>query len=202
MPSRPSGATMPSAMSATSPTRFWCEQFIAPGWNAVIWLSSRSVMMNACAVYVPGNRAHAVASRSPSAARRSRYGAPSSPMRRHHHRLAAESPSGCTRCCRRSRPTRAASRRSERHRQHVRLLGQDVAGEAVGKHHDGVVGERTADQGARAGHGRWGFVNGVRGAKCTPAPRAGAAALACTVGRRGGATAGGGAVSPCRSRGR
>ena len=37
---------------ATSSTRFSCERFIAPGWNAVIWLSSRSVMMNACAVNV------------------------------------------------------------------------------------------------------------------------------------------------------
>ena len=31
--------------------------------------------------------------------------------RRHHHRLAADAPSGCRRCCPRSRPTRGASRR-------------------------------------------------------------------------------------------
>ena len=30
--------------------------FIAPGWKAVIWLSSRSVVMNACAVNWPGMR--------------------------------------------------------------------------------------------------------------------------------------------------
>ena len=36
-----------------SSTWFWCEWFIAPGWNAVIWLSSRSVVMKACAVNWP-----------------------------------------------------------------------------------------------------------------------------------------------------
>ncbi|MNC86847.1 hypothetical protein D3C83_25320 [compost metagenome] len=52
MPSRPSGATMPSLTFFASPTWFSCEWFIAPGWNAVIWLSSRSVVMKACAVKV------------------------------------------------------------------------------------------------------------------------------------------------------
>ena len=33
--------------------------------------------------------------------------------------------------------------------QHVNLVGQDVRGEAVRKHHDGVVGERAAHEGAR-----------------------------------------------------
>ena len=51
MPSRPSGATTPSEMPAPSGTRLRCDWLIAPGWNAVIWLSSRSVVMNACAVY-------------------------------------------------------------------------------------------------------------------------------------------------------
>ena len=51
MPSRPSGATTPSVMPAPEGTRLTCEWLIAPGWNAVIWLSSRSVVMNACAVY-------------------------------------------------------------------------------------------------------------------------------------------------------
>jgi hypothetical protein len=36
--------------AAASRTWFRCEWFIAPGWNAVIWLSSRSVVMKACAV--------------------------------------------------------------------------------------------------------------------------------------------------------
>ena len=37
--------------SATSRTWFSYERIIAPGWKAVIWLLSRSVVMNACAVY-------------------------------------------------------------------------------------------------------------------------------------------------------
>ena len=34
----------------------------------------------------------------------------------------------------------------ERHRQHPQLLRQDVTGKLVREHHDGVVGQRTADQ--------------------------------------------------------
>ena len=50
MPSRPSGATMPKVMPGTSFTWFSCERIIAPGWKAVIWLLSWSVVMNACGV--------------------------------------------------------------------------------------------------------------------------------------------------------
>ncbi len=45
----PFGATMPQAAGPAAATS-WARD-IAPGWNAVIWLSDRSVVMNACAVY-------------------------------------------------------------------------------------------------------------------------------------------------------
>ena len=48
--SRPSGATIASARSARAGTSISCADCIAPGWKAVIWLLSRSVMMNAWAV--------------------------------------------------------------------------------------------------------------------------------------------------------
>ena len=48
--SRVSGATMPNFASLTAATSMSTERTIAPGWNAVIWLSSRSVVMYACAV--------------------------------------------------------------------------------------------------------------------------------------------------------
>ena len=41
---------MPSAISRASLTRFSWLCCMAPGWKAVIWLSSRSVVMKACAV--------------------------------------------------------------------------------------------------------------------------------------------------------
>ncbi len=50
MPSRPSGATMPIATSPRVRHLVQCDCPIAPGWKAVIWLLSRSVVMNACAV--------------------------------------------------------------------------------------------------------------------------------------------------------
>ena len=50
MPWRPSGETMPSVASGASAMRFRWEKDMAPGWNAVIWLSSMSVVMKACAV--------------------------------------------------------------------------------------------------------------------------------------------------------
>ncbi len=41
---------MPMRMSSRAGTGVWCACCIAPGWKAVIWLLSRSVMMIACAV--------------------------------------------------------------------------------------------------------------------------------------------------------
>ncbi len=48
--SRPSGATMPIFRSDRGGTAVSCAFCIAPGWKAVIWLLSVSVMMIACAV--------------------------------------------------------------------------------------------------------------------------------------------------------
>ena len=40
MPSRPSGETMPKVMPAWAGMVFRCDSCMAPGWKAVIWLSS------------------------------------------------------------------------------------------------------------------------------------------------------------------
>ena len=50
----------------------------------------------------------------------------------------------------------AQLRHQERHVQHVDLVGQDVIGEAVAEHHDGVEGHRAADQDAPPQRGRSG----------------------------------------------
>ena len=71
MPSAPSGETMPSFAPAAVRTSFRWEWNIAPGWKAVIWLSSRSVVMKACAVKVPGT-SRTKSSRKPSARMRAR----------------------------------------------------------------------------------------------------------------------------------
>ena len=49
MPSRLSGAITPIDIPSFAGTLIFHEWFIAPGWNAVIWLESRSVVMKACA---------------------------------------------------------------------------------------------------------------------------------------------------------
>jgi hypothetical protein len=48
--SRPSGEMMATAMSVRAGTGLSWAMDMAPGWNAVIWLLSRSVMIMACAV--------------------------------------------------------------------------------------------------------------------------------------------------------
>ena len=48
--SRPSGATTASEYARSVGIAISCARLIAPGWNAVIWLSSMSVVMYACAV--------------------------------------------------------------------------------------------------------------------------------------------------------
>ena len=69
--------------------------------------------------------------------------------RRHHDRLAAQRLQVVRDVAGAAAPFAAHLADLERHRQHVRLLGQDVPREAIGEHHDGVVGERAADQRAR-----------------------------------------------------
>jgi hypothetical protein len=64
----PFGATMPHAAGPRASTS--CARDIAPGWNAVIWLSARSVVMNACAVYRSSQRSTEAVS-MPRAASRS-----------------------------------------------------------------------------------------------------------------------------------
>ena len=45
IPSRPSGAQTPIEMLPSAGTGCSPEWVIAPGWNAVSWLASRSVVM-------------------------------------------------------------------------------------------------------------------------------------------------------------
>ena len=102
-------------------------------------------MMNACAVYVPGDVAHAVdrdaERREPLAVRRAVVA-----DRRHHDRLAAERLQVVRDVAGAAAPLAAHLADLERHRQHVRLVGQDVPREVIGEHHDGVEGERAADE--------------------------------------------------------
>ena len=102
-------------------------------------------MMNACAVYVSGT-VRTPSMPMPSVARRSRYARAVVADRRHHDRLAAERLQVVGDVARAAAPFAAHLADLERHRQHVRLVGQDVPREAVGEHHDGVVRERAADQ--------------------------------------------------------
>ncbi|MOA16045.1 hypothetical protein D3C78_1362370 [compost metagenome] len=77
MPSLASGATMAQAASA-SLRSLSAANDMAPGWNAVIWLSSRSVVMKHCAVNVPGTTLTREVS-MPRPDRRSMYSPASSP---------------------------------------------------------------------------------------------------------------------------
>ena len=101
-------------------------------------------MMNACAVYVSGDRAQPVGG---DAERRQalRIGAVVAADRRHHHRLAAERLQVVGDVAGASSPLAPHFADQKRNRQHVRLLGQDVPREPVGKDHDRVERERTAD---------------------------------------------------------
>ena len=102
-------------------------------------------MMNACPVYAPGTW------RTPSTPMPKR-GEPLAVLeavvadRRHHDRLAADVLQVVRDVARAAAPLAAHLADLERHRQHVRLLGQDVPREVIGEHHDGVVGERAADE--------------------------------------------------------
>jgi hypothetical protein len=49
----------------------------------------------------------------------------------------------------------AQVRHQERDVQDVQLVGQDMVLEAVAEHHDGVVGDRAADQRAHGGRISW-----------------------------------------------
>ena len=50
MPSRPSGAMIATRSGPQSATLFSCENCIAPGWKALIWLLSWSAVTKHCAV--------------------------------------------------------------------------------------------------------------------------------------------------------
>ena len=65
---------------------------------------------------------------------------------RHHDRLAAQRLEVVGDVAGATAPFAAHLADLERDRQHVRLLRQDVPREAIGKHHDGVVGERATDE--------------------------------------------------------
>ena len=69
----------------------------------------------------------------------------------HHHGLAAEALEVVRDVPRAATPFAPHLADLKRDREHVRLAGQDVPGEAVGKHHDGVERERPADKRARGG---------------------------------------------------
>ncbi len=140
------GATMPNVASATSRTWFSYERIIAPGWNAVIWLSSRSVVMNACARVEVG-RTPCTQSRRISHARevlavRREILADG----RHRQRIGAEQLEVVGDVAGAAAELAAHARHQERHVQDVHLVGQDVVLELVLEHHDGVVGQRSADE--------------------------------------------------------
>ena len=66
--------------------------------------------------------------------------------RAHRQRFAAEQFQVVADVARTAAEFLAHARHEERHVQHVHLVGQDVVLELILEHHDGVVGERTADQ--------------------------------------------------------
>ena len=129
-------------------------------------------MMNACAVNVPGNvRTPSVA--MPSAASRSRYARAVVAERGHDHRLAAQRLQVVGDVAGAAAPLAAHLADLERHRQHVRLVGQDVPREAVGKHHDGVVARASRRSSVRMdGVRRWRVRRAGGRAKSTAAPTA------------------------------
>ena len=75
-----------------------------------------------------------------------RIGAIVAADRRHHHRFAAERLQVVGDVAGASAPLAAHFADQKRHRQHVRLFGQDVTREPVRKDHDRIERERTADE--------------------------------------------------------
>ena len=71
---------------------------------------------------------------------------------RHHDRRPAESLEIVGDVTRAASPLAPHLADLERDRQNMRLAGQDVPREPVGKHHDGVDRERAADEDAWRGH--------------------------------------------------
>ena len=145
MPSRLSGAITPIDIPSFAGTLMRCEWFMAPGWNAVIWLESRSVVMNAWAQCSSGIVTRYF-SDMPTFCIHSRYGWKSRPM----------PPIGITDVAQQLQVVgdvaRAAAelaphlRHQEGDVQHVQLVGQDVRAETVREHHDGVVRDRSTDE--------------------------------------------------------
>ncbi len=145
MPSRPSGDTMPSVTSLASATWLRCEWPIAPGWKAVIWLSSRSVVMKAWPVKLPGTWRMWVCGKA-EVLQALRVGREVVAHRRHDQRMAAQQLQVVGDVARAAAVFAAHLRHQEGDVEDVDLFGQDVVLELVLEHHDGVVGHRTADQ--------------------------------------------------------
>ena len=125
---------------------------IAPGWKAVIWLLSRSVVMKHCGVNWFSNHAHAVEA-DPAFLEVLAIGREILADRGHRDRIAAEQLEVVGDVAGAAAELATHSRHQERHVQDVHLVGQDVVLELVLEHHDGVVGERTADQCRHRGAG-------------------------------------------------
>jgi hypothetical protein len=93
----------------------------------------------------PGDGAHGVG-RDAEGGQALDVGAAVVAHRRHHHRVAAQAFQVIGDVAGAAAPLAAHFGDLKRHRQHVRLLRQDMARETIGKHRDGVDRQRTADQ--------------------------------------------------------
>ena len=115
------------------------------------------------------DRAHAV-DRNPELNQTFAIGGAVVAQRRHHDRLAAERMKVVRDVAGAAAPFAAHFAHLEAHREHMRLVGQDVTCETVGKHHDGVVRERAADQRA---HGQENRTKARECSSATPSPACG-----------------------------
>ena len=144
--SRPSGAMIAIRNESPRGSAVSCAHCIAPGWNAVIWLLSRSVMMKACAVYASATvRTYAVV--APHERRRCDVVVAVDADRRDDHRLAAERRQVVGDVAGAAAELAAQRRHQERDVQQVHLVGQDLVGEAPAEIRDAVEGERSTDEG-------------------------------------------------------
>ncbi len=122
-----------------------CEWPIAPGWKAVIWLLSRSVVMKAWPVCSGCTLAHVLA-RDAVPVQPLRIGGEVVPDGGHDVARVAQQLQVVGDVAGAAAELAAHLQHQERHVQHVQLVGQDVVPEVVLEHHDGVEGHRAADQ--------------------------------------------------------